>query len=202
MKPLPPCLAAVAALLVLATAHPAHAGGAIQHCRSADGVSVYTDRGCSALGAQQVPMSEALVRRIASAGSHPGYAAPHPAPPPRRATASGCARSADQLASDLLAAFARRDVNGIAESYHWVGLSHRQGRDVMQRLERLSGRNLLQAHYFDARIRSGWMPVADARAGLDADGGMMQLVFGEAHASSALDLDVRRYRGCYFVRFP
>lgn len=202
MKRPPLILAALAALLALLAAPPARASDAIQHCRSADGVPVYTDRGCSALGARQVPMPDALVRRIDFTGAHPAYSAPRRAAPPRRATARGCARSGTQLASDLHSALAQGDVNRVAESYHWVGLSHRQGQQVMQRLERLSGRDLLQAHYFEARIRSGWVQVANARAGLDASGGTMQLVFGQEYASSALDLDVRRYHGCYFVRFP
>jgi hypothetical protein len=202
MNMLSAALAGAAGLLAISFAQPVAATGAVQHCRASDGVAVYTDRGCAALDAQPVPMPDELVRRIASTGAHSGYVGRRSPAPPRRPTARGCARSAAQLASDLRGAFALGDVNRIAESYHWVGLSHRQGQHVMQRLERLSERTLLQTHYFDASIRSGWVQVADARTQLDGSGGMMQLVFGEARASSALDLDVRRYHGCYFVRFP
>lgn len=192
-----------AAVLIAGTLPHASLGSvaeaAIQRCLSADGTAIYTDRACSSLGAQPAPMSSELVRRIAGTGTHASYLAPPGPAPARRSPASGCARSAAQLASDLEGAFAIGDINRIAESYHWVGLSHLQGLHVMQRLERLSRQPLLQAHYIDAQIRSGWVQVADADAG--SGGGMMQLVFGEGHASHAFDFDVQHYHGCYFVRF-
>lgn len=198
-------LVALAVASALPRAGLASGSSAIQHCRGVDGVAVYTDRACSTLGAQPVSLSSDLVRRIAATGTHAAYRAPTRTAHARRAASNGCARSATQLASDLEGAFALGDVNRIAESYHWVGMSHRQGQQVMQRLSQLSREPLLQAHYIDARIRSGWggsIRVADATAALSSGAGMMQLVFGEGRASHAMDLDVQRYHGCYFVRFP
>lgn len=202
-------LTALAVVAAVSHPAPAHAAGTvIQRCQGNDGVEIYTDQACAALGATPLPMPGGLLRRL---DDHGGWrrgadAGPSAAIAPRRPAASGCARTPTQLAMDLEGAFALGDVNRIAESYHWVGLSSTQGRHVMQRLERLSDEPLLQARHFDATIGGGWVQVAAAGAGIGVDAGgsagIMQLVFGEdGDVARALDFDVRRYHGCYFVRF-
>ena len=116
--------------------------------------------------------------------------------PGRRAPSSGCAHSPQQLSQDLLGAFALRDVNRVAESYHWVGMNQRQALPVMKRLEHLSSRPLADARYLAAWIRSSDEDEGDA-AVTRADAGMMQLVF--AGGERIIDFNVRRYSGCYFI---
>ena len=117
-----------------------------------------------------------------------------PAIPIRRpplATAAARATSA-QLSLDLLGAFALGDVNRIAESFHWVGLSHQQAQQVMQRLQHLAD-SRADVHWFDAQIWPGWSSGRRWNGG-----GVMQLIFVGA-GTQVLDLDVERYSGCYFV---
>ena len=46
------------------------------------------------------------------------------------------------------------------------------------------------------------LQLADASTSTgDASAGIMQLWFGEGGAQRIVDLDVKRYQGCYFVEF-
>lgn len=209
MAPLP-LGALAAATLVAALASPrsapAQAGGSgIQRCEAPDGTAIYTDKACSALGADAAPMSSGLLARLAhgnGGGFDTGIFGNRHAPTlSRRSTASGCARTTTQLSMDLQGAWASGDVNRVAESYHWAGLGSDQARSIMQRLERLVAQPLWQAHYFDARIGGGMTQLADAGAAAPAGAGVMQLVFGDGAAQRVQDFEVRRYQGCYFVQF-
>lgn len=206
---------AAGALAVLAAStalHPidALAATAIQRCVSADGIAVYTDKACATLGARRLPIPGALLARIArdeaafdgsTEAGFDGTMRRSGGAVARRTPASGCARSPTQLSMDLQGAWALGDVNRVAESYHWVGLGHRQAHRVMQRLDRLSAQPLVQASYFNARIGSGPMQLAGPSHDGAGLAGVMQLMFGEGSARSVQDFDVRRYRGCYFIEF-
>jgi hypothetical protein len=206
--------AALAAAIALWLIPHARAAPPIEHCVAADGTPVYTDKPCTLLDARHVPISGELLSRIAleeAAGTTTAEAdldaTSRPATPAiaRRSAASGCARSATQLSMDLQGAWALRDVNRIAESYHWIGLDHAQGQQILQQLDRLSGQPLLQAQYFNAQIGSGPMQFAGAGEFADANGsggaGVMQLTLGGGGAQHVRDFNVERYRGCYFIRF-
>ncbi|MGQ4661550.1 hypothetical protein [Lysobacter sp. F6437] len=187
---------------------PAQGGGSgIQRCEAPDGTAIYTDKACAAFGATATPIPGELLTRLAS-DTHAGPEAHgvfgnRRAPAiARRSAASGCARSTTQLSMDLQGAWALGDVNRIAESYHWVGLDTGQARSIMQRLGRLAGQPLWQAHYFDARIGGGVMQLADASGSTAlGDAGVMQLVLGDDGSRQVQDFEVRRYHGCYFVHF-
>lgn len=207
------------ASLGLSLATPARsapsASALIERCTAADGTSIYTDRPCALSDAQPAPLSAGLLARLASErhvallqgddATVPvtlGDASGAPAAS-RRAAAAGCARTPQQLANDLRGSLALGDVNRLAESYHWVGMSYRQGERMMDRLARLLGRQALDSRYYAAQIASlsgGGMPDAgDTRGG---DGGILQLVLAGRGASSVVEFDVHRYAGCYFVSFP
>lgn len=215
--------ATIAALAALLPGSPvtrdAQAATGIQRCEASDGTTIYTDKPCGALGARATPMSGELITRVvrsvresasaeAPASLQGGYAdaaaylpdAPRPTTISRRSAASGCAATPTQLAMDLRGAFALGDVNRIAESYHWVGMGHKQAAQVMQRLEQMAAQPLVDTQFFDATISIGGYADADASIGSGA-GGIMQLMFGNASAARVVDLDVERYAGCYFVRF-
>lgn len=188
---------------------PVQAGTALQRCQADDGTVIYTDQACAALGAEPQPLPgevlNRLIRAAAPTASSPENSRDAAASNAigstvaRRAAAAGCARSPTQLAMDLRGSLALRDVNRLAESYHWVGVTQDQSKPLMQRLERMTQRPLDDAHYFDAQIGPGGMQLAEAGAG-HSSGGVMQLQFGGA-APQVLDLEVERYAGCYFVRF-
>ena len=189
-------------------AHAADAG-VIRRCAAVDGTAIYTDKPCGAFRAKPVRLSDELAIRLAMAnrGNLAGYASQSMALgayrdaseplrmslPGRRSPAAGCARSPQQLASDLVGAFALRDINRVAESYHWAGMSHRQAMPVMKQLERLAAQPLADARFLSAWIGSG----EDAAARMPAGAGLMQLVF--AGGGGIVDFEVRRYSGCYFI---
>lgn len=205
---------AVAVLLLsaLPAAVPVQATSAILRCQSPDGTLVYTDKACSAFGAKSAPIPGDLLTRIyhdesryADGAEIPAAALPAAA---RRDPSRGCARTTTQLAMDLRASLALGDVNRVAESYHWVGMSSDQGERMLDRLQALTGRPVLDSHYFDARIGAATLDGMDAgalasNADIGGDAGMLQLVLGGARdaARSAVDFDVHQYAGCYFVTF-
>lgn len=188
---------------------PADAAPIIQRCQSAEGEVIYTDVGCVALGAKSLPMRSELLARIAreeTLNADSGEGAERirglaPFPPPRRAAAEGCARTSTQLAMDLQGAVAMGDVNRIAESYHWAGLSGSQARHILDRLERLGAHALVQARFYDATIGGSDLQLASAGPDMTGNSGVMQLTYEQDGSVHAVDLDVHRYRGCYFVRF-
>ena len=206
--------AALAASLLLSGIQapaPLHAASAILRCQSPDGTLVYTDKACGAFGAKAAPIPGELLGRIYrdearfgnevdSAGNPPSVASAI-----RRSASSGCARTPTQLAMDLRGSLALGDVNRVAESYHWVGMSSRQGERTLDRLQGLIGKPVLDSHYFDAQIDAGsdgeGTVLASNDTSIGGDAGMLQLVLGGDDARSAIDFDVHRYAGCYFVTF-
>jgi hypothetical protein len=206
-------LTSLAALSPLSL-HQAQAGSGIQRCQAANGEAVYTDKTCAAFGAQAVPMSGELLTRIASEQRRDtvdaslllapatGTEREIAAAPGRRSAADGCARTPTQLAMDLRGGFALGDVNRIAESYHWVGMSSRAALPVMQRLEQLSERQVVDTHYYDAQIIGGLQDWSASTAAITTGGGILQVTFAGANGVATItDFDVHRQAGCYFVRF-
>ena len=133
-----------------------------------------------------------------------GASMPATSRPGRRSVLGGCARTQQQLAFDLQAAYVLGDVNRVAESYHWVGMDHESGHRILNRLRDLGQRPILSSRYYGAQIAfasvdgSGAWP--DASTAADA-GGIVQLVFGDGDSSSIVEFKVERYADCYFVRF-
>ena len=219
-------LATVAATALFAATAPmptpVEAASGIQRCQSPDGTLVYTDKACAVFGAKATPMSGELLTRIAHeetmsarAGGLEGTvdaalpldAGATASSVGRRSLASGCARTPTQLQMDLRGSLALGDVNRIAESYHWVGMSSKAGERMLDRLQHLVGRQVVDSQYYDARIgfadASGFADAAtyaDASGG-NGDAGMLQLVLGDDGTRSLVDFDVHKYAGCYFVSF-
>ncbi len=197
-------------LLLIALAAPARAldaAGAVQRCEDRSGQIVYSDRPCVALGARPLPLPASLQMRIAAAGTErrvparqdatENVASAPSAPMSVRPAHRGCARSTGQLASDVRHAIASRNVNRLAESYHWVDQSSTSALDLMQQLERMTATALLDAQIFDAQIFSASSPI---RLGGERTG-LMQLHLGGQTSARVVNLHVVRYAGCYFARF-
>lgn len=228
-KPLLIALAVTAIIGASPLARNAQAGTGIQRCQGPDGSSVYTDKACAAIGARAVPMSGQLLTTIAreearaeadtlqanleSGMSFAGYAdaetplASTTAAVGRRSASGGCARSPTQLAMDLRGAFALGDVNRIAESYHWVGMSHKGAARIMERLESLARHDIADTQYFNAQIGTGSMDgwsasASTSESSIGGSAGILQVTFSDdGRPLSVTDFDVERYADCYFVRF-
>ena len=213
-----PCTLAVAILAAaLPVSAPANASSSIQRCVAPDGTDVYTDKGCARLGATASPLPAELLARIARDEAmeqrNDPLAGTIDASMPldagtmsigRRSPASGCAKSAGQLASDLQGALALGDVNRIAESYHWAGMSAEAGRPIMDRLQDLSTKTVIDVRSFGgglSGLANGATLLAGADRGHAGPAGIVQLVLGDDSARSVVDFDMHRYAGCYFVSF-
>lgn len=70
----------------------------------------------------------------------------------------------------------------------------------MDRLQHLTDKRVIDSHYFDAQIgfADAGTGDSDMRGG---DAGMLQVMLADEGSRSAIDFDVHRYAGCYFVRF-
>jgi hypothetical protein len=223
----------VAALAAIPAPMPAEAAteGSVVRCLSPDGTIGYTDGSCAVFGAQAVPMDPELAARIATDRAYAADFGNDPGSAPagfdadsamlvqpvagRRSPASGCARNPAQLANDLEASVALGDVNRIAESYHFAGMSTAAGERVLDRLQRYAGRVVVASQYFGGGMASagdgsdglpGGMTdagMASATASAGSAPSMVRLVFAgdDGAATTSLDLDVERYAGCYFVSF-
>jgi len=114
-------LACVLASVVL---WPFPAPAQVNRCTTADGITLYTDRRCTDVGAVPAP-----VRRNA-AGSG-------------RIHRGGCARNLQDLIYEMTSAIDSGDVNRLASVYHWAGMSGSAGYAVMARLGAVVNRPLV-----------------------------------------------------------
>lgn len=213
-------LAAAAALMVPAARDVQAAYTGIQRCEMPDGSRLYTDKPCAQFNARPSAMSSELGMRLASeqsreaelrmlAGvddlqalsSDPMLASSAGTPAGRRSVAAGCARTPTQLAMDLQGSIALHDVNRLAESYHWVGMSHAQAKPLLQRLDRMAQQQVVATQYYSASMGLG-LDLADAGGwGDGGDAGTMLVQLHGDGSTQALELNVHRYAGCYFLRF-
>ena len=166
----------------------------VQKCVAQDGQVTYTDLACP--GGQQ---AAALPKQLSSAlttaaGAASEWGAPAEAmrETPRRGPrvgSGGCSRSVAELQADLAFAFASRDINRIAESYHWNGVEQKQARVVLDRLDSMARQRISGSDYFGGSLGSAF-----------ADDGMGQLQWATA-GGGRVPLQVTRQNGCYLAHF-
>lgn len=107
---------ALLALMLLAWCAPAAAD--VRHCVLPDGQSVFTDRGCTEVGGvEQTQQQPAVVGNT------------------EKKRAPGCARNIDDLLFEMNTAFSAHDANRLAGVYHWTGMSGSTAYQVMERLD-------------------------------------------------------------------
>lgn len=205
-------IAATMMLAALPTVAPrVEAKTGVLRCQMSDGSYAYSNKACSAFGAKAMPLPADVLNRIegdqrrearlsgveladTSSTSMPLQVGV------RRAVQRGCAADPHQLAADLAASVAMHDVNRVAESFDWAGMSNAQAQRLMSRLERLSTQVVMDSEYFDATF-GGQMMVADAGGASDGSAGQMQVTLADGDSQSVLDFDVRRDEGCYFLKY-
>lgn len=115
----------VAAWLLTLSAWCAPAQAQVRHCVLPDGQSVFTDRGCEEVGGvEQAP------QRAPEAGNV-------------EKKRGGCARNVDDLLLEMQSAFDAHDANRLAGVYHWTGMSGATAYNVMERLDAMVQRPLV-----------------------------------------------------------
>lgn len=190
----PPLLAfaaaTLAALAAVAACGPAQAQSQINRCRSADGVTVYTDKRCSDVGAVAAGRSDA------DGGA-------------RRGT-RGCARNLRDLVHEVTAAIDGRDANRLGGVYHFAGMSHRGGYAVMDRLELIVQRPLIDIAALRpaaAAPEASWPAVPSAAHAAEATAAAARRPptalrleqAGQDGARRRTLLSLRRHMGCWWV---
>lgn len=117
----------VLAGLLLAPLVPFHVAEAqVRRCETAAGTAVFTDRKCADVGAEErLPRKDAGPARTL------------------RLHRGGCSRNLQDLVYEMTAAIDARDANRLAGVYHWVGASTRGANVVMERLEGIANRPLV-----------------------------------------------------------
>ncbi len=103
----------------------AHAQQQTNRCIGPAGNTIYTDRACASIGA-----SDRLPR-----GGTAGLA--------YRQRRGGCARTVQELIYEITTAIDTRDVNRLGAVYHWVGLNAASGDRILDRLQTVVDRPLV-----------------------------------------------------------
>lgn len=133
----------------------------LRRCQRADGSVVYTDRQCEPGQSEQAAAAAYIPSR------QPGHAAV--APPP------ACSGSADDLLFNVRTAIDAHDVNLLARNYHWPGLGDAQAESVLDRLDALVQKPLVDIRLlYHEPASSPEIPLSDtdidpAGAGSDPD---------------------------------
>ena len=112
-------------LLLATTAWAGVAHAQVRRCALPDGTTVYTDQACVALGASE---------RVPRSGSGTSGV---------RAHRGGCARNLQDLVYEMTTAIDAGDVNRLAGVYHWVGVSATSAVGLMDRLDVVAHRPLV-----------------------------------------------------------
>lgn len=100
---------------------------AVHRCIDASGATIFSDRACADLQAQNAPASAA-----------PGHGG-------ATVAVRGCARTRGELLAGVRAALAAQDVNRLANFYLWTGMGTREAYGVMDELGRVAAHPLVDA---------------------------------------------------------
>lgn len=153
----------------------------VRRCAAPDGTTIYTDRRCADLGAVD------SVARDASAGA------------PTRLYRNACSHTLQDLVLELTTAIDSRDVNRMAGIYHWVGMSGATAYSVMDRLQGIVQRPLVDiAPMFPAGQDNGdYYPQTTARRA--PSGLRLEQTLANGSTPSRTVLGLRRYLGCWWI---
>ncbi len=102
----------------------AQAQQAPNRCTGPAGNTIYTDRACASIGATD---------RLPRGAAGQAY----------RQRRGGCARTVQELIYEITAAIDARDVNRLGAVYHWVGMNATSGDLVLDRLQTIVDRPLV-----------------------------------------------------------
>ncbi|WP_052116354.1 hypothetical protein [Noviluteimonas dokdonensis] len=186
---------ALLSLLLFALALWPHASHAqVRKCISADGRPLYTDQKCEALGATEPQAPPTL-----NAGAAKDVARSN------RLYMGGCTRTLQDLVFELRTAIEQGDANRLSSIYHWVDVSDATAVSVMDRLDRIAHRPLLDIQPISADPESestitgeaGEVPRTTARR--PPIGLRLEQTLPQSITPARTVLGLRRYYGCWWV---
>ena len=163
-------------LLMSCAAFPAAA--VVRRCVAQDGTLVFTDRRCADVGAVE-------------------QAQPDTPTPVATVYRDACPRTLRDLVDRLRAAADIRDVNQLAALYQWNGQSTRTANEVMDRLQKIVDRPLLDI----GAVRAGGGDEDDAGAPAHRllTGLRLEQTLADGVTPSRTVLGVHRALGCWWV---
>lgn len=134
---------------------PRDAHAQVRRCTLPDGKALYTDQKCEALGA--VPAKTPAAAPAGARGAVSAQGA-------RGANLyrGGCSRTLQDLVFELSTAIDAGDANRLSSVYHWVGVSDGTAAHVMDRLEAIAHRPLLDITAVDAQPQAQVSTAAEA----------------------------------------
>lgn len=149
------------AIVLLAGSADAQATPPVQRCVTPEGRTVYTDRRCTDLGAaDRVPRTRGGGSRLAGDG---------------RFYTGGCPRTLSALVAEIGASVQSGNVNRLASIYDWSGMSDASARRVLDRLDAVVARPLVDI-----------VPVMPSEPVLPADTPSTNATTGAAAAAGAV----------------
>ncbi|GAA5004711.1 hypothetical protein FNZ56_06830 [Pseudoluteimonas lycopersici] len=179
-----------ACAVALSTAIPAtRAHAEVHRCTAPNGESIYTDKSCSAIGA--------IDRRPQSVAGLAGAS---------RLYRSSCSRTLQDLVYELTSAIDNRDVNRLAGVYDWNGMSSSSAFRVMDRLDAIAQRPLVDVLPVMPRVPDEDGTLVDGEyypqdAVRRAPVGLrLEQTIGTSAAPSRTVLGLRKYMDCWWVR--
>lgn len=172
-----------ALLLLVCLAPMREALAQVRHCVTPDGTRLYTDRRCADLGA----VDDLRLPGLDTPAAHSRRPA--------------CARNVQDLAYALEEAIRAGDANRIAGLYDWAGMGTTNANRVMDRLQDIARRDVVEVRTVRAGGRG---PVADAWLVPPPVGPPVGLrveqVQGNGHTPAHASFGLRQRMGCWWVR--
>lgn len=187
-----------------------------QRCTDASGQSVYTDKSCSDVGAnQRLPSTDAGSDVLSADESHALYR-------------NGCSHTMSDLVWQITASIRARDANRLANVYAWRDVGENDAGQAMARLETLVQRPLLDIKPIlpdastapaaapetdDASKRAQPAPPQSAQAAAGAEvepakpvhphpvGLRLEQTLKDSATPSSTDVRLRREFGCFWIAF-
>jgi hypothetical protein len=181
-------------LLALAClgAWPRSALAQVRQCTMPDGRPLYTDQKCEALGA--VPATKPPAPTTGAKAAETGV----------RLSGGGCSRTLQDLVFELTSAIDAGDANRLSSIYHWVGISDAGAVSVMDQLDRIAHRPLLDITPVSAQPAAeaaitGAGDIARTTARRPPVGLRLEQTLPNRITPAPTVLGLRRHFGCWWV---
>jgi hypothetical protein len=183
------------AIACMACAWTNAADAQVRKCTTPDGRPLYTDQRCEALGATPAPATTPG----SSAATTPDKPAGH------NLYRGGCSRTLQDLVFEITTAIDAQDANRLSSVYHWVGATDASASAVMDRLDAIAHRPLLDispvspAPADDVALGSAPVGVPRTTVRRPPVGLRLEQTLANGITPAPVVLGLRRHFGCWWV---